>query len=86
MREEDDGTNFKPARNFPRILRWKGHDRSVKADEQGEKEMAPQVEAAEELREAVKHGEEDYVWLFRTCFNVGAVLMPLKTLLKTPAL
>ena len=60
MRQEDDGPNFTLARNFPRIVRWKGGDRSVKADEKGEREMAPQVEAAEELGDAVENGDEDY--------------------------
>ncbi|GAB7327550.1 hypothetical protein MBLNU13_g11412t1 [Cladosporium sp. NU13] len=60
MREEDDGPNFTLARNFPRIVRWKGDGRSVKADEKGEREKAPQVEAAEELGEAVGNGDEDY--------------------------
>lgn len=63
MQQEDDGPNFTLARNFPRIVRWKGDGgdgRSVEADEKGEREMAPQVEAAEELGEAVENGEEDY--------------------------
>lgn len=60
MQQEDDGPNFTLAGNFPRIVRWKGNERSVKADEKGEREEAPQVGAAEELGEAVEHGEEDY--------------------------
>lgn len=64
MQQEEDGPNFTLARNFPRIVRWKGDDRSVEADEKGEREMAPQVEAAEELGEAVENGEEDYGRLF----------------------
>jgi len=60
MQQEDDGPNFTLARNFPRIVRWKGDDRSVEADEKGEREMAPQVEAAEELGDAVENGDEDY--------------------------
>lgn len=60
MQQEEDGPNFTLARNFPRIVRWKGDDRSVRADEKGEREMAPQVEAAEELGEAVENGEEGY--------------------------
>lgn len=59
MQQEDEGPNFTLARNFPRIVRWKGNDRDVKADEKGESEMAPQVEAAEELGDAVENGEED---------------------------
>lgn len=70
MRQEDDGPNFTLARNFPRIVRWKGDDRSVKADEKGEREMAPQVEAAEELGEAVENGDEDYGRLFLNCSSV----------------
>jgi hypothetical protein len=63
MQQEDDGPNFTLARNFPRIVRWKGDGpdgKSVEADEKGERELAPQVEAAEELGEAVENGEEDY--------------------------
>jgi hypothetical protein len=63
MQQEEDGPNFTLARNFPRIVRWKGDGpdgRSVEADEKGEREMAPQVEAAEELGEAVEDGEEDH--------------------------
>lgn len=70
MRQEDDGPNFTLARNFPRIVRWKGDDRSVKADEKGEREMAPQVEAAEELGEAVENGDEDYGRLFLNCSSL----------------
>ena len=80
MRQEDDGPNFTLARNFPRIVRWKGDDRSVKADEKGEREMAPQVEAAEELGDAVENGDEDYGGWSRTCFCAGTVLMLSKTL------
>ena len=60
MQQEDDGPNFTLARNFPRIVRWKGDDRSVEADEKGEREMAPQVETAEGLGDAVENGDEDY--------------------------
>lgn len=60
MQQEDEGPNFTLARNFPRIVRWKGNDRDVKADEKGESETAPQVEAAEELGDAVENGDEDH--------------------------
>jgi hypothetical protein len=42
MQQEEDGPNFTLARNFPRIVRWKGDGpdgRSVEADEKGEREM-----------------------------------------------
>lgn len=62
MQQEDDGPNFTLARNFPRTVRWKqdGGHKSVEPDHKGESEMAPQVEAAEELGDAVEHGEEDH--------------------------
>lgn len=62
MQQEDDGPNFTLARNFPRTVRWQqdGGDKSVEPDHKGESEMAPQVEAAEELGDAVEHGEEDH--------------------------
>jgi hypothetical protein len=43
MQQEEDGPNFTLARNFPRIVKWKGDrpdGRSVEADEKGEREMA----------------------------------------------
>jgi hypothetical protein len=70
MQQEDDGPNFTLARNFPRIVRWKGDDRNVEADEKGESEMAPQVEAAEELGYAVDHGEEDHGELDQCLFHL----------------
>jgi hypothetical protein len=48
MRQEDEGPNFTLANNFPRTVRWGGNDEGVEADEKGETEAAPQVEAAEE--------------------------------------
>lgn len=62
MQQEDDGPSFTLARNFPRTVRWKrdGKGRSVKPDQKGESEMAPQVEAAEELGDAVEHRDEDH--------------------------
>ena len=51
MRQEDEGPNFTLANNFPRTVRWGGgkDGDGVRADEKGEQEAAPQVEAAEEL-------------------------------------
>lgn len=64
MQQEDGGPNFTLARNFPRIVRWKGKKdggqegrKNVNADQKGESEAAPQVEAAEELGDEVEHGE-----------------------------
>lgn len=69
MQQEDEGPNFTLARNFPRTVRWKkrsgnnggGDDgeTDVEADEKGESEAAPQVEAAEELGNAVESGREE---------------------------
>lgn len=62
MQQEDEGPSFTLARNFPRTVRWKndGRGRNVEPDEKGEREMAPQVGAAEELGEAVENGDEDH--------------------------
>lgn len=68
MQQEDEGPNFTLARNFPRTVRWKRRDgdgggddgeTDVEADEKGEREAAPQVEAAEELGTAVESGREE---------------------------
>lgn len=65
MQQEDSGPNFTLARNFPRTVRWKGKkdggqegEKNVKADQKGESEAAPQMEAAEEIEDEVEHGEE----------------------------
>jgi hypothetical protein len=57
MRQEDEGPNFTLANNFPRTVRWGGNDEGVEADEKGETEAAPQVEAAEEQESEVEDGE-----------------------------
>jgi hypothetical protein len=38
-------------------VRWGGNDEGVEADEKGETEAAPQVEAAEEQESEVEDGE-----------------------------
>ncbi|KAM0721373.1 hypothetical protein Q7P37_002297 [Cladosporium fusiforme] len=62
MQQEDNGPEFTLARNFPRTVRWKRDGnrdgKAVEPDEKGEREMAPQVGAAEELGDAVENGEE----------------------------
>jgi len=60
MKQEDDGPNFTLANNFPRTVRWGGKkDKDgVRADEKGEQEAAPQVEAAEEMGSEVEEGED----------------------------
>jgi hypothetical protein len=60
MKQEDDGPTFTLANNFPRTVRWGGNDGGVKADEKGEQEAAPQVEAAEEQgSEVEEEGDGD---------------------------
>ena len=56
MKEEDEGPNFTLANNFPRTVRWGKNDEGVEADEKGEQEAAPQVEAAEEQGSEVEEG------------------------------
>ena len=56
MKQEDEGPNFTLANNFPRTVRWGGNDEGAKADEKGEQEAAPQVEAAEEQGSEVEEG------------------------------
>lgn len=60
MKQEDDGPKFTLANNFPRTVRWgggRGKDAGeVRADEKGEQEAAPQVEAAEEQGSEVEDG------------------------------
>jgi hypothetical protein len=61
MKEEDEGPNFTLANNFPRTVRWgggrkKGEQAGISADEKGEQEAAPQVEAAEEQGSEVEEG------------------------------
>lgn len=58
--QQDDGPAFTLAGNFPRVVRWKGNGRSVKAKQKGESETAPQVPAAEELGSEVKDGDEGH--------------------------
>lgn len=62
MQQEEENPNFTLARNFPRIVRWKGKagERDVEADQKGESETAPQVEAAEDMGAAVAEGDEDH--------------------------
>lgn len=59
MQQGEENPNFTLARNFPRIARWKGkgRDRDVEADQKGESDTAPQVEAAEDMGAAVAEGE-----------------------------
>lgn len=61
MQQEEEDPKFTLARNFPRIVRWKGKagERGVKADQKGKSETAPQVEAAEDMGAAVAEGTED---------------------------
>ena len=62
MKQEDEGPTFTLANNFPRTVRWgrgKGKDggkEGIRADEKGEQEAAPQVEAAEEQGSEVEEG------------------------------
>ncbi|KAM0724215.1 hypothetical protein Q7P37_000097 [Cladosporium fusiforme] len=57
QQQENDGGGFSLAGNFPRMVRWQPkrpgnarHD-TVKADQKGETETAPQMEATEDLRD-----------------------------------
>lgn len=61
QQQDDDGPGFSLAGNFPRTVRWRRkrpgvnrHD-TVKPDQQGETEPAPQLEVADDLREGNDH-------------------------------